>query len=251
MKIISLNIWGGHLEKELLRFVEKHKDIDVLCLQEVYYKAKKKVTDESRYLALNILSEIHKILDNHTLFFSPVVDGVYGLAILVKSDYQVLDKGTVNIYHNSAYPGIGPAHSRVLQHVTCKFQEELVTIVNVHGLWNGMGKGDSPDRIQQSLNIKKCISGLETPVVLCGDFNLLPSSESFKILEEGMQNCISQYNITSTRTSYYPKEIRFADYMLLSKMIKIKTFKVLPDEVSDHTPLYLDFSLDKAALSLK
>ena len=60
-----------------------------------------------------------------------------------------------------------------------------------------------------------------------------------------MQNCISQYNITSTRTSYYTKEEKYADYMLLSNELKINKFEVFTDVVSDHAPLFLDFEVVK------
>ncbi len=245
MKIISLNIWGGHLKRKLLDFVEKHKDVDVLCLQEVYYKAQAKITDETRELALDILSDIHNTLPNFQLFFNPVVNNIYGLATLVRSGIAVKNNGEVKIHHNPAYPGIGPTHSRILQYVTCNIDGRIVTIANIHGLWNGKGKGDSPERIKQSMNIKKFADGVDHPLALCGDFNLTPTSKSFQILNDNMQNCIANYNITSTRTSYYTKEERYADYMLLSKDLQINEFKVLADEVSDHSPLLLDFQFVK------
>ena len=83
---------------------------------------------------------------------------------------------------------------------------------------------------------------LSNPYVMCGDFNLLPNTQSIKKLEDfGLRNLIKENNITSTRTSFYTKTEKFADYALLSDEIDIKDFKVLPDEVSDHSPLYLEF----------
>ena len=238
MKLISLNIWGGHLKSNLLDFVEKHKDVDVLCLQEVYYKAKARITDETRELSLDILSEIHNLLPDFQLFFNPVVNNIYGLATLVRSNIAVKNNGEVKIHHNPAYPGIGPTHSRILQYVTCVVDDQVVTIANIHGLWNGKGKGDCSERIEQSMSIKKFADNVGHPLVLCGDFNLTPTSKSFQILNDNMQNCISKYNITSTRTSYYTKEERYADYMLLSKDLQINQFEVLTDEGSQITPRF-------------
>lgn len=56
-----------------------------------------------------------------------------------------------------------------------------------------------------------------------------------------MKNLIKDFGITSTRSSYYKKPVRFADYTFVSEGIKINDFKVLPDEVSDHLAMYLDF----------
>ena len=83
-------------------------------------------------------------------------------------------------------------------------------------------------------------------VILCGDFNLLPDTESIKKFSDfGLRNLIYENNITSTRTSFYTKQDKFADYVFVSEGISVEEFKVLPDEVSDHSALYLDFSIGK------
>ena len=91
--------------------------------------------------------------------------------------------------------------------------------------------------------MKDFLNTLDAPVILCGDFNLRPDTESIKILEENMHNLVKDYNIQSTRTSLYPKAERFADYILTSNEIIVQDFKVLPDEVSDHSPLWVEFSV--------
>lgn len=54
-----------------------------------------------------------------------------------------------------------------------------------------------------------------------------------------MRNLIREYGITSTRTSFYQKPEKHADYVFVSEGISVKAFTVLPDEVSDHAPLLL------------
>jgi endonuclease/exonuclease/phosphatase family metal-dependent hydrolase len=58
--------------------------------------------------------------------------------------------------------------------------------------------------------------------------------------ELGCRDLIKEYGITSTRTSLYPKPNKFADYVFVSKGIEIVDFKILSDEISDHTPLELE-----------
>ncbi len=58
-----------------------------------------------------------------------------------------------------------------------------VTVVNFHGLWNGKGKTDTPDRIAQSQNILRFLEGVDGEIILCGDFNLLPDTESLRMFE--------------------------------------------------------------------
>ena len=93
----------------------------------------------------------------------------------------------------------------------------------------------------QSQRIKKFMQAINSPKILCGDFNLRPDIESMKILEEEMNNLIKIFNITTTRTNLYTKQERFADYILTSPEIIINKFAVLKDEVSDHAPLLIDF----------
>ena len=86
------------------------------------------------------------------------------------------------------------------------------------------------------------MDSINVPKVLCGDLNLRPDTESVKILEKGMNNLIQTHKVNSTRTSYYPKPEKFADYIFTSPEITVKAFEVLKDEVSDHSPLLLDFA---------
>jgi endonuclease/exonuclease/phosphatase family metal-dependent hydrolase len=112
--------------------------------------------------------------------------------------------------------------------------------MNVHGLWNGKGKDDAPERIIQSNIIRQFIDKVGGEKILCGDFNLNPETESIKILEKDMRNLVKDYAVTSTRTSLYKKPGKFADYIFTSRGINIKDFKVLPEEVSDHSALVLE-----------
>ena len=77
--------------------------------------------------------------------------------------------------------------------------------------------------------------------MLCGDFNLRPDTESIRMIEKEMINLVTKHNVTSTRTSLYKKTERFADFVFLSHNVKEIDFKVLPDEVSDHSPLFVEF----------
>jgi endonuclease/exonuclease/phosphatase family metal-dependent hydrolase len=239
---MTLNIWGGHVRGPLLDFILSHQSVDIFCFQEVYHNAPSKISDDDREVHLNIFSELQTALPEHTAFFRPVVEGVYGIGMFVKKTIEVLQEDEINIYHNPNYRGRGPTHSRNLQWLRCQINHHQHTILNVHGLWNGQGKTDSPERIGQSLKIRGFLQSIHTPKILCGDFNLRPDTESVKILEEGMHNLISSYNISSTRTSLYPKEEKFADYVFTSPDIAVNVFEALQDEVSDHSPLLLDFN---------
>lgn len=240
MKLITLNTWGGHVHKELLEFFKEGQEIDIFCLQEIYNGAKtEKMDPEFMQDAFDLYSDIEKTLLNHKGYFRPHIEDWYGLAIFVKKGIEITREGDVSIY-DIDYTGAGN-HSRNLHYVEVGYNGKAVTIANVHGLWNGKGKTDSPERILQSYKIKEFMDSVVGEKILCGDFNLRPDTESVKILEQGMRNLIKEYSVESTRTSLYVKPEKYADYILTSPSIKVIDFKVLGAEVSDHAALYLEF----------
>lgn len=243
MKLITLNIWGGYLKQEILNFFNNYQEIDIFCLQEVYCKADKKISTCDLKLSLDIFTEIQDELPNHIGYFRPVVNDIYGIAMLVHKDIHIIAEGEICIHENNDYPGAGPTHQRNMQWLKAKHQDHTFSIFNVHGLWNGKGKLDSTNRINQARRIKEFTDSINMPKIICGDFNLRPETESIKIVSSEMNDLIQKYNITSTRTSHYPKEERFADYVFTSNGIHINDFKVLEDEVSDHAALALDFTV--------
>lgn len=242
MKLITLNIWGGHIRNPLLTFIKSHQEIDVFCFQEVYRNAPKKISSEDRQVSLNIFAELEQLLPKHSGYFRPVVNDIYGLSIFAKKGIDIQGEGALTIHDNPDYPGLGPTHSRNLQWLECRLGKKVYSIINVHGLWNGRGKTDTPERIAQSQRIRDFMDTINTPKIVCGDFNLRPDIESMKMLEKGMNNLIKTHNVKTTRTSLYAKEEKFADYILTSPDITVNKFEVLKDEVSDHSPLMLDFA---------
>jgi endonuclease/exonuclease/phosphatase family metal-dependent hydrolase len=56
-----------------------------------------------------------------------------------------------------------------------------------------------------------------------------------------MENLIQEYNIQDTRTKYYKKPERFADYVFTSSDLSVNHFHLFDDVVSDHAPLFCDF----------
>jgi endonuclease/exonuclease/phosphatase family metal-dependent hydrolase len=244
MKIISLNTWSGVLLASLLDFFQNHKDTDVFCLQEIYKDAVGKESGEHPTLdmRLTIFEQIEEVLaDTHTGYFHPCNKDFYGQATFVKKGITVDEEGAVFIFQNDA-PSKRGLHSRNMQYIRVQHAGKPIIIANVHGLWNGMGKTDTEDRLEQSRRIRNFIKGRQEQIIVVGDFNLNPHTESIAIAGEGLRNLITEYGITSTRTSHYDKPGKFADYALVSPDIEVLDFKVLPDEVSDHAALELKIS---------
>ncbi len=247
MKLITLNTWGGRVTKELLEFLEKnHGSTDIFCFQEIYHQATHvHVAQGGIDPDLTLFDDIEKALPNHQSYFRPHYLETYGLATFVKKDIPVDEEDEFFVHH---YKGFEPEnvvgnHARNVQRISINQDGENLHIFNFHGLWNGGGKSDSEPRLEQSKKLSEYIKSYEGKKVLCGDFNLSPDTESLKIVEDmPLRNLVKEYGVTSTRTSFYEKENRFADYVFVNDKVSVSDFKVLPDEVSDHSPLMLEFN---------
>lgn len=117
-----------------------------------------------------------------------------------------------------------------------------VWVVQVHGLRDPAGKADTPARRAQAERLARLVRRIRGPrdlVVVCGDLNLLPGSETFDVLAgEGLTDLVGT---ADTRTSRYPKPVRHASYLLVSDVGAVRRFAIVTEpEVSDHRAMILD-----------
>jgi len=258
MRLITLNTWGGIVYEPLLLFVEKHADsTDIFCFQEMIFGPKAEFSKKNK-ARLNLFSEIEKrltdfipykyLVPDQALHFQDELlpsDTRPGQTIFVRKTLSVKSQGGFRGYVADNIPGVtfggkGTGSCEWLELETTK--NETLTVLNLHGLWQeNSQKADTPERFTQSEIIKKFLSSRPGGKILCGDFNLTPTGKSIKMLEENMVNLVKTHNITSTRSSFYTKPGKFADYILISPEIQVEKFEVLQDEVSDHLPLFLEF----------
>lgn len=247
MKLITLNTWGGQVFEPLAEFLKRYStEIDIFCFQEVLHNAVN-VRPVLGDVRPNLFSEFEQMLgERFAGSYAASQDNDEGLAMFVQKTIRIEEQGDIFVYkHKNAMIGDdGTTVGRNIQYVSFTQNNKQYTVVNFHGLWTGGDKKDTPERFEQSKKVKRFLNDAPGAKVLCGDFNLLPDTESVAILEKGMRNLIKEHGITSTRSHFYDKEPKFADYIMVSPEIKVKDFRVLQDPVSDHLPLYLDFSID-------
>jgi len=245
MELVTLNIWGGKLKSPLLGFFKKYsQEVDIFCLQEVFHHGKSSyhLYDDAD---MNIFSQIAAVLPGHTGYFTTPQTDEFGLAIFIRKTIPVVKVGETYVFRwkNARVGDDGKTLGKHLQFIQFQHQSKLHTVINFHGLWIGGDKNDTPDRLQQSQNIIKFLNTLKGKVILAGDYNLLPNTQSMHLLETaGLRNLVTEYGIASTRSHYYGKTEKYADYVLTSKDIVVKDFRVLPQIVSDHLALAVDLA---------
>lgn len=253
MQLISLNVWGGKLFNELISFIEKNKNVDIFCFQEMYSSSKAGTI--SREIRANLFEEIEKVLMNHQGYFAPHLknrdldnkisyDLHAGLSIFIKRSLAIEDYGEIFIYRKG-YALLKNDYKTIprnLQYILFSNKGKNYFVGHFHGIWYPKTKADTTNRISQSKKIKRFLSNRKEYSILCGDFNLLPETKSMNILEKGMKNLIKKFNISTTRNSLYQREEKHADYALVDPGINVKQFKTLHVTVSDHLPLFLEFN---------
>ncbi|EJC72862.1 endonuclease/exonuclease/phosphatase family protein [Rhizobium hidalgonense] len=265
MRIISLNAWGGRLHEVLIDYV-RQADADVLCLQEVlrapgadggwsiYRDAGLELPQRA-----NLFAEISAALPGYDGFFCPTSRGElfngdsaiaaeFGLATFVRKSHSVIAQGLDFVHGGFSADGWGEhprprnAHCiRVFSHE----QASAVTIAHMHGLRDPAGKDDTAARQEQAAALVRLVERIwpgNEGLVVCGDFNVLPDSATFAILARlGLSELVTGNGLVDTRTSYYLKPGRFADYMLVTPGVSVAKFEVVETpEVSDHRALLLD-----------
>ena len=247
MKLITLNTWGGRVGDPFLDFFKKYNNVEVFLLQEVFHQALERVNFMFEGIGgrMNLFDELCEILPDHQGYFAVAQSEGWGLASFVHKKITVAEEGDIFVHRSkdAMIETDGKTLGKNIQYLKIVSQKRNFTAINFHGLWNGGEKTDTGDRINQSKKILNFTKSLSGDFVLGGDFNLLPTTKSLKMLEReaGLRNLVREYGVTSTRTSFYTKPHKFADYVLITPGIKVVDFKVLSDEVSDHAPLYLEF----------
>lgn len=247
MKLITLNIWGGIVYEPLIAFLRKHaKRVDIFCLQEVFNNppdVPSKV--QTKNPKLSIYSDIRTILSQFDSYLHPTQDNEESLAMFIRKSIPIdkIDEVFVYRWKNAMENNDPSTYGINVEYLQFHQDGKKYTIGNLHGHWTPSYKGDNPARLEQAQNIRKFLDDIEGARILCGDFNLDPDTESMRTLETGMRNLIKEHGITSTRTHYYSTQrSTFADYVLVSPEVEVDDFLVLQEIVSDHLPLYLDFS---------
>lgn len=266
MRLICLNGWGGKLHESLLAFLAE-ADPDVLCLQEVVHTpvtARSWLTYRDGETELpqraNFFAEVSCALAGHVATFCPAARGdlwdgeqrypsFWGLATFVRATIPIIGQRQGFVHGAFSPHGYGEHPRSRSAHAVRLYDPETerpVTIAHMHGLRDPAGKHDTPARAAQAarlLELTRSVAEDGDPVIVCGDFNVLPDSATFDVLGGlGLADLVTQRGFTDTRTSHYTKAGRHADYMLVNDAVKVLSFDVSAEpEISDHRPLVLEF----------
>jgi endonuclease/exonuclease/phosphatase family metal-dependent hydrolase len=258
MRLLSLNLWGGQRDRVLFDYLQNQAKVtDIFCFQEVFRSAFEQ-NPEGFSGRVNLFSELSELLPDHIGYFEKTsqnhdtikivdypVDG--GQAIFIKKTLNVTVQDAEKIYEGMGRQ-INPSSENLptaLQRVELNINGKVLQIYNYHGIAYPGDKLDTPQRIECSKKIIKITKEDKGAKILCGDFNLMPETESIKMLGAEMKDLIQDYKITNTRNEISWKQYHniqhFADFTFTSSEIKVLIFEVPYNLASDHLPMILDF----------
>lgn len=257
MRLLCLNILAGSQGQSFFDYLRAEaQSTQIFCFQEVFKTAA--AVPASAIGRMAIYRELQELLRGHLGFFAltsinhdlenPVDFPVEsGTSIFVKKDLQVLTESSEEIYGRRG-SAVDPGQVNlptVLQRLEVLMDGKKLSIFNYHGTAYPGNKLDTPDRLAEATKISAILQNTAGPKILCGDFNLMPQTQSIKILGTGMRNLIEEYKITGTRNKLswakFHNVQHFADYTFVSPDMEVKNFSVPYNEVSDHLPMILEF----------
>jgi endonuclease/exonuclease/phosphatase family metal-dependent hydrolase len=244
LKIIQLNIWGGKLGHRIIDFLQAESP-DIVCMQEV-----NDLKGRSGYNLFASLDEIKEGASFDHDFMSPTYsyrymerELSYGNAILSK--FPISSRKT--IFTHGAYKQNfditqDDGNVRNLQVATVDTAAGALNIVNHHGYHIHGSKAGTPETLKAMQLIADTISKLDGPVIVCGDFNLAPDSQSLAILNDQLTNLSITNNLTRTYSQLsIVNEV--CDYIFVNDQVKVHDFQMSEELVSDHQALILEFDV--------
>jgi endonuclease/exonuclease/phosphatase family metal-dependent hydrolase len=253
VKIINLNLYeGGLLEENIHKFITE-QNADIWCFQEVFNSTEKSLP--KKYRSIEVLKNL---LPNYHFNFAPELlsqakVGNIDIGNAIFSRYPISRTKTTFISGEYGSFPAKPAHKdwsvhpKNMQLATIEVGESFLNIFNLHGVWGLDGK-DTPLRLEMS---KKIVTEIEKKqnVILCGDFNVQPNTETIQNIELYLINIFkdeltTSFNLTRKNLEKFPGyATAVVDMMFASKDINVISHECPQVDVSDHLPLVIEIEV--------
>ena len=243
MKLITLNVWQGRLERVLLKHLEIF-DSDFACMQEaVMYDGESGGLVSSYPKVGNSLKLPHQFFSSLSAMKLGASDITFGNVVYSRYPFSQTETNftrgrfTPDFDFNSDDYNI-----RAFQHTRVDIEGKTLHILNHHGHHIDSHKLGDEETLRQVTQICDYIRELEGAVILCGDFNLAPESKSIQLIGTMLRNLPVEAGLTTTRSKLTTKNV-VCDYIFANDRVDVRTFSMDETIVSDHNILMLDFEL--------
>jgi endonuclease/exonuclease/phosphatase family metal-dependent hydrolase len=242
-RLIQLNVWGGRLENTLKDFLSAQKP-DIICLQEaISYKKPNPAFFYS-------IENMQKLCDLPYLAFGPVFtfnlmrgSAGFGNCIISRFPIQKTEIVFTRLEHNEDFDfNEDDYNARNFIHGQIDINGKMVHVLTHHGFHVPEHKEGTNETLAQMQHLRDYVASLEGPIILTGDFNLVPHSKSLELINSQLQNLSISHNLKTTRNAFtYKREV--CDYIFVNDEIHTERFSVSEELVSDHKALILEFTI--------
>lgn len=250
IKLISLNMWdGGRLFPEIKAFLAQEQP-DLLFLQEVNSATAPHLEERFRTMEVvkSLFPEYHSYFGKVFGDLRPeeglIVEGnaLFSRWQLRNCANTFIDIPYADIEHWKWTEFTKQPEAMVSAEITVDGQE--IFLLNVHGPWE-LSERDNERRLNMRDKILALIQNKKN-VVMAGDFNVKPNTQTIKGIEEKLHNVFKD-ELTTTFNVQHKTHPGYAtavvDMLFTSSNIKIIRKECVDINVSDHLPLVVEFEL--------
>jgi endonuclease/exonuclease/phosphatase family metal-dependent hydrolase len=230
-------------KKAMLKYLN-NQDADVICLQEVLvYKNPNRLT----------LNALRAEMSNYpyTYFDFKRYDNVRQFGNVVFSRYPLINKQTIRYESQSNISSqcdvvVGQDTLRLVVNHLESFRlnnsdfslDSLTANTLRESSLNRKLTYASRLRRQQAYSVRKAIHYSPYPVIAVGDFNAIPLSAVYWIMNTGLRDCYAESSVGRYGSTYERKGIRVRiDYIFTSRALKSLACRVGKERYSDHYPV--------------
>ncbi len=240
-------IFNKEIQQKTFDFIESQK-ADIVCLQEFNY------VGENIYASHAQLKE-RLGSDNYYFesYFNPKKSKVIGMATF--SRYPIIDKGIFELTETRKFG----TFIDILQ------QNDTLRVYNIHlesislkeedyAFVNNIRKNDSVQNSNTGLILKKLkkalinrtkqakiisdhISNSPYPVIICGDFNELPTSYNYRKIASGLKDSFVENGLGFGKTFSGSLPFFRIDYILFDPRLTSTYYQEFKIKLSDHYPI--------------
>ncbi|MDB5186452.1 MAG: hypothetical protein JWL85_975 [Candidatus Saccharibacteria bacterium] len=240
-KLLQLNMWGGRLEKQIADFVKREQP-DILCLQEAISYDQE---DTAMFLSIENLQKFVGI--EHAaiapVFSFKLMNSTARFGNVILSRYPILKSEVIftRLGHQDDFDFNEHDYNiRNFIHAVVSIDGQPVNIITHHGHHVHAHKNGDEETMRQVGLLVDYVKALEGPVIVTGDFNLHPKSESLDLLNKQLENLSITHKLKTTRNNLtHKKEV--CDYIFVNDAVQVKKFSMPEEVVSDHQALMLEF----------
>jgi endonuclease/exonuclease/phosphatase family metal-dependent hydrolase len=248
---------GSQIRLKMMALI-KEQDADIFCMQEFFTS-----NDSSWYANLEY---IRQRFNYPYYYYSHDNDGdKHFIGNIIFSRYPIIDSGMIR------YPR--PTLPESLMHADIKVNDDTIRVYTTHlqslqfqksdyekidkikdgdegivsnskTIFSKLRTGISHRKIQTDI-VKQVLDDSPYPYLFCGDLNDVPNSYTYFTIKSGLQDAFLQTGFGIGRTFSSLSPTLRIDYIFAQDQFKIRQFKRVVRQYSDHYMLVSDIELKK------